>query len=232
MRIPLATLVAFLLAAAPAAAQATATATPNQAGKGAKLHLDLDATQPPVSGRLPTSTTLSIQAGTRFDVKAVAKRCTAMQAEEDACPAKSRIGVALVTAMVYGQSYPVSLRLYLAKPQTAGDLAGVAAVATVLGSPRVAVGRVVKTAVAPFGLQVVLPTPSGLSGLPVAFEHLTADIGASRRITVGRGKRKRKVRHNLITNPKTCPAPWASRAEFSFADGATALLDAPIACVP
>jgi len=233
MRIPLATVVAFLLVVAPAAAQAIATATPNQAGKGSQLHLELDATQAPVSGRLPTSTTLSVQAGTRFDAKAVLRRCTAAQARQDACPANSRVGAALVTARVYGRSYPVPLRLFLAKPQQAGDLAGVAAVTTVLGSPQSAMGRVVKTTVAPFGFQVILPTPGDLSGFQVTFERFTADIGTSRVITVKRKQRKpKKVRHHLITNPKTCSAPWASRAEFTFADGTTALLDAPIACVP
>lgn len=234
MRIPLATLVAFLLVAAPASAQATATATPNKAGKGTRLHLELDAAQPPVSGRLPTSTTLSIQAGTGFDAKAVARRCTAQQAEDDKCPKTSRVGAALVTAKFGGDAYPVPLRLFLAKPLQAGDLAGVAAVATVLGSPYAATGRIVRTTVAPFGLQVVLPTPGQLTGLPVTFERFTADIGTSRIVRGPRRKNKprKKVRHHLITNPKACTAPWASRAEFAFADGSTAALDAPIACVP
>lgn len=127
MRTQLATLLAFLLAAAPADTRATASATPDRAGKGARLHLDLDATKPPVSGRLPAATTLSIQSGYRFDAKAVATRCTATQAEQDACPPTSRIGVATVTATVGASAFPVRLRLYLAKPQQAGDLAGTGA---------------------------------------------------------------------------------------------------------
>ncbi|MGI8624525.1 MAG: hypothetical protein ACR2NB_13830 [Solirubrobacteraceae bacterium] len=230
MRTPLATLLAFGLIAAPAAAQATATATPNQAGKGAKVHLDLDGTRPPVSGRVPTATTLSIQAGYRFDAKAVANRCTPDQAKSDACPAGSRAGTATVVATYAGMTFTVPLRLFLVKPQRPGDLAGVAAVATVLGAPQSAVGRVVRTTAAPFGLQVLLPTPSDLSSYPVTLRSFKADVGAHRTVTVGRRKRRHKVRHDLITNPKTCSGTWAAQAAFTFSDGSTGTLDAPIAC--
>ena len=232
MRIPLATLLAFLVIAAPAAGQATATATPDEAGKGTKLHLELDATQPPVAGRLPSSTTLSAQAGYKFDGRAVAKRCTEAQAEEDRCPAKSRSGSAVITASFGGSQYVVPVALYLAKPQRAGDLAGVAVIATVFGSPYAAMGRVVTTTTAPYGLSVILPTPVDLSSLSVTFERFVADIGATRKVTKGSRKKgnRRKVRYHLLRNPKTCTAPWASRADFTFPDGSSAFLEAPISC--
>ena len=235
MRTPLATLICFLAVVAPAAAQATATATPNKVGKGTKLHIELDATQPPVSGRIPTSTTLSAQAGYRFNGKAVAARCTLEQAQQDACPVKSGIGTAVVTAEYGGMTFPVPLRLYLAKPQQAGDLAAFEAVATLLGSTYAAEGRIVRTTTAPFGLQVILPTPGGLGSFPATFKAFKADVGVSRTVKVkkGRGKKRRtvRVRHNLITNPKTCTGTWASQAAFTFEDGSTATVDAPIACV-
>ncbi len=236
MRIPLATLLALLLSAAPASAQATATATPDTAGKGARIHIELDASQPPVSGRLPTSTTLSVQAGFRFDGKAVAKRCTPAQAQGDTCPARSKAGTATATAAFAGTAYPVDLRLYLAKPQQPGDLAGVAAVATVLGAPRSALGRLVRTTAAPFGLQVILPTPGELAGFPLTLTHFSADIGARRtvKLTRGRGSRRRtrRVRHFLLSNPRICAGTWAAAADLAFADATTATLDAPIACSP
>jgi len=231
MSTPLAALLALAAITAPGAAQAVNTATPNGAGKGTRLHPELDARRPPVSGRIPTETTLSVQEGYRFDPKAVARRCTADQAEQDACPAASAVGTAEVTAAYAGYDVVVPIRLYLAKPQQAGDLAGVAAVATLLGSTRSTFGRVVRTTEAPFGLSVVLPTPGGdVSGYPITFKAFKADIGARRVVKQRVGRRTRRVRRSLITNPRTCDGTWASRARFTFGDGSTAAVDAPIAC--
>ena len=233
MRLVLATLVAFGLLTSSAAAQATATATPNKAGKGTKLHTELDASQPPVSGRIPRETVLSIQSGYRFDGRAVAKRCTAEQAETDACPAKSAVGTATVQADYNGFPVTVPIRLFLSRPQT-GDVAGFFAVAKILGSTYSAPGRVVRSVETPFGLSVILATPAGDSismTQGVTFKSFTSDIGATRTVTKGKKSNKRKVRHSLITNPTTCPGTWASRAAFTFGDGSMAALDAPIACV-
>ena len=221
---------------ATASAQATATATPNQAGKGTKLHTELDASQPPVSGRIPKETVLSIQSGYRFDGRAVAKRCTAGQADQDKCPAKSAVGTATINATYNAFPVSVPVRLYLAAPQQTGDVAGFFAVAKILDSTYAAPGRLVRTTEAPFGLSVILPTPGG-DGVSmvqgIQFQSFESDIGATRTITKGKKKHKRKVTYSLVTNPPTCDmGSWASRVVFTFGDGSTAALDAPIACTP
>jgi hypothetical protein len=220
--------------APPAAGQATATATPDRAGAGTRLHAELDASQPPVSGRVPRETVLSVQRGYRFDGRAVARRCTPTQAEADECPARSRVGSALVRATYNGFPVEVPIRLYLMRPQQGGDLAGFAAVAEVLGSTYAAFGRVVRATEDPFGLSVILPTPGpDLSDQPVTFDSFEADLGAFRTVVVKRGGKRRKVRRALIRNPATCTGgSWASQAVLSFDEGDPATLDAPIACRP
>jgi hypothetical protein len=229
MRTLLATLCAFGAIAAPAAAQATATATPNGTGKGARIHTTLDATQPPVSGRLPAQTVLSVQPGFTLDLEAVAKRCTAAQAGRDACPAKSKIGSAVVRADYQGTPITVPIALYLAKPAQAGDLAGFEAVAQLLGTHAVA-GRIVRSAT---GTSIILPTPGGnaISGFGATFESFTSDFGVSRVVRKKVHHHVRKRRHYLIRTPATCPGSWSSNAAFTFGDGTTAQIDAPIACV-
>jgi hypothetical protein len=227
MRTLPATLLCFAAIAAPAAAQGTATATPNTVKTGTSLHIELDATQPPVSGRLPTQTVLSVEKGFKLDTKAVAKRCTKAQADEDACPARSRVGNATVVATYAGSDYTIPIRLYLAKPRQAGDLAGFAAVATIFGSDTAVMGRVVKATTDPYGMSVILPTPGGdLSSFPISFKSFSADMGATRVVK----KRKHRKRHWLIRTPSACTGTWASNAVFTFGDGSTAEVLAPIAC--
>jgi hypothetical protein len=224
MRTLPATLLVFAAIAAPAAAQGTATATPNAVRTGTSLHVELDATQPPVSGRLPTQTVLTVQKGFVLDTKAVAKRCSKAQADADACPAKSKVGAAEVVAAYSGTDFTVPIRLFLAKPQQAGDLAGFAAVATIFGSEYAVMGRVVRNPDG--GLSVILPTPGGDLSSFVTFKSFRSDMGATRVIK----KRKHRKRHWLIRTPSTCAGTWASSAAFTFSDGTTATVPAPIAC--
>jgi hypothetical protein len=219
------TLLLFIAIAAPAAGQGTATATPNTVKSGTALHTELDATQPPVSGRLPTQTVLSVQQGFRLDPAAVAKRCSRSQAGADKCPAKSKIGSAQVVAAYSGTDFTVPIALYLAKPQQTGDLAGFAAVATIFGSEYAVMGRVVRAADG--GLSVILPTPGGDLSSFVTFKSFRSDIAATRVIR----KHKKRKRHWLIRTPSTCTGTWASSALLTFGDGSTAEVPAPIACV-
>jgi hypothetical protein len=235
MRTLLATLAAFAAIAPPAGAQGTATATPNTTGTPTVLHTEFDASQPPVSGRFPERTVLSLQRGFRLDLKAVARRCPRSQAQSDAqgegCPARSRIGSALVVAEAFGAEYRVPIELYLAKRRSRAEVAGVVVVATVNGSRQAAMGRIVRAAADPYGLAVILPAPGGgdLSGLPITFKSFSADIGGNAK---GRplSRRVKRRRHHFLRTPQTCAGMWASSAAFTFADGSTATVDTPIAC--
>jgi hypothetical protein len=233
MRTPFATLCAFAALAAPAAAQGTATATPDRAGAGTRLHTSVDATQPPISGRIPTQTVLSIQSGYGFDPKAVAKLCTAGQASQDKCPTKSRIGTAAVAAEYQGTPITIPIGLYESKPSVAGDLAGFQAIAQVFGAHAVT-GRIVRSTTMPYGISVILPSPGGnaIASFGATFKSFTADFGTSRVIKKRVSKHHvRKTRHYLIRNPSTCDAgTWASNAVMTFSDGTTAEVDAPISC--
>ena len=227
MRLALLTLLLLAVTAAPAAAQATTTATPDRAGKGTRLHTELDATEPPLSGRIPEETVLSVQPGFRFDGRAVAKRCTAEQGREDACPARSGFGSAVVVATYGGSDYTVPIDLYLARPFQAGDVAGFVAVAKALGSTYSATGRITRPAAG--GLSVVLTSPvPDAASFGVTVKSITADVGASRKVRKG----KRRIRRHLLTNPRTCDGTWDASAAFTFSDGSTATLETPIACTP
>jgi hypothetical protein len=237
MRTLLATACAFGAIAAPAAAQATATATPNTVKTGTMLHTELDASGEPVNGRVPTQTVLSIERGFALDTKAVAKRCTHSKAQQDKCPPKSAIGTAEIQADYNGYTIVIPVRLFLAKPVEPGDLAGFEAVATVLGSINATTGRIAPATVDPYGISVILPSPGGdLSGFPITFKSFKSDLGATRVIKtkVGRKHHKhiKKTTHSFIRTPPTCATgTWASNAVFTFGDGSTAEVLAPISCV-
>ena len=234
MRTLLAALAAFAVIAPPAGAQGTATATPNTTGTPTVLHTEFDASQPPVSGRFPERTVLSLQRGFRLDLKAVARRCPRAQAKSDAqgegCPPRSRIGSALVVAEAFGSDYRVPIELYVAKGRRDGEVAGVVVVATVNGSRQAAMGRIVRATADPYGLAVVLPSPGGdFTALPITFKSFSADIGGNAK---GRplSRRVKRRRHHFLRTPQTCAGAWASSAAFTFADGSTATVDTPIAC--
>jgi hypothetical protein len=233
MRTLLGTLAAFAAIAAPAGAQGTATATPNTTSTPTVLHTELDASQPPVSGRFPERTVLSLQQGFRLDLKAVARRCPRAQAQSDAqgegCPARSRIGSALVVAQAFGSEYRVPIELYLAKRRR-GEVAGVVVVATVNGTRQAAMGRIVRAETAPYGLSVIVPSPGGnLSSFGVTLKSFSADVGGNAK---GRplSRRVKRRRHHFLRTPKTCAGAWASNAAFTFDDGSTATVETPIPC--
>lgn len=236
------TALACLAIAAPAAAQGTATATPNAAGKGALINMEFDASQPPVSGRIPKDTVLSIQKGYGFQPKAVAKRCNQQQADAGKCPSKSIIGMGALQADAFGSTFTVPLSFYLAKPQVKGDLAGFVSVAELNGRKMAAFGRVVTATSEPYGISVILPTAGAdmAASLGATFKSFSATIGNSRVVKKYRkvkGKRKlvSKKRFDLIKNPAVCdPAvgTWAANAVFTFSDDSTAEVASPISCTP
>ena len=235
MRGTLATVAAFGAMVAPAGAGTTATATPNTTRSPAVLHVELDGTQPPVSGRFPERVVLSLQKGFRLDLKAIARRCPRSQVEGDAqgagCPAKSAIGSGLILAHYLGIDTELPLRLFLAKRQRRGDVAGVVVASTTQGGQhQAAMGRIVRAGTHPYGLSVIVPVPvSDLYGSPVMLTSFSADLGANAK---GRplSRRVKRRRHHFLRTPKTCTGAWASNGAFVFRDGSTATVDAPIDC--
>jgi hypothetical protein len=219
----------WLIVAVSAEAQAVATATPNQPGKGTRLHWDVDGTLPPVSGRVPSSLTMSAPAGFVLNRKAVAKRCKPLQARLDECPRKSRIGSALMVIHVdkpAGPSdLPVDIKLYL------GSSNKVMAVAFLAGV-RVVPGKIERAN----GIALIfdpLPEPPVIPGVSYQFKRVTVDLGASRKVTrrVKGTKRRRKVRLHLVRTPPECAAgTWATTVALGFPDATRALLAAPAAC--
>src|SRR3954453_13663034 len=116
-RFTLFTVSAWLGLTAVAGAQATTTATPSAPGTATALHFDVDATLPPVSGKIPKGLEFTAPAGYKVDLQAVAKRCKQLQATLDECPAKSRIGkgslVIQVTQPTQVRDVTVPLDFYL-----------------------------------------------------------------------------------------------------------------------
>lgn len=218
--------VAWSTAAAPAAAQEAATATPNTAGKGTRVHFEIDATLPPVGGRIPSGLTVAGPPGLTWNAGAVAKRCTRTHALLNECSSKSRIGTASLVLDVQTPTArwdaTIDLTLYLQSTR------GVLAVGFILGGTRVVPGLI------DFSNGVTLsfnplPPPPPFEGVVFALKHVTVDIGASRRIK----RNKRKVRVHLLRNPKACTAgAWPSSAMLTFPDGTNAPLAAPMTCSP
>ena len=223
----LVTAAATLTAAAAAEARAVATATPNEPGKGTRLHWDVDAVPPPVAGRVPSSLTMTAPAGFVLRTKAVARRCKPLQARLDECPRRSRIGSALMTIGVTTpqgpRDLPVDSKLYLARSNKVLAVTFLAGVRVVPGTIRRADGMTL--AFDP------LPVPPAIPGVSYRFKRVTVDLGVSRKVTRRRGGKRRKVRVHLVSNPSECPAgSWAMTAGLGFADGTSALFDAPAPC--
>lgn len=228
---------ASLAVVAPAHGQAVTTATPNQAGAGTRLHWAVDGTVDPVARRIPSALTMSAPPGFGYDLAAVPVRCKPLDARLDECPAKSRIGSALMTIRVFKPAGPADLPIDIKLYQGQGDqLMAVAFLAGV----RVVPGRIDTSN----GIQVIfdpLPVPPVIPEVSYEFVGVTVDLGVTRRVAVpgekakgrkGKQRRPRRTtRVDLVQTPATCPAGgWATTAMLAFPDGSTTLMDAPAAC--
>jgi hypothetical protein len=218
-----------LTAAASAGAQAVTTATPNEPGKGTRLNWDVDGTPPPIAGRVPSSLTLSAPAGFVLNTKAVAKRCRPLQARLDECPAKSRIGSALMIIGVNKPSgpsdLPVDIKLYRGKSNKVLAVTFLAGVRVVPGT--LDGGDGIALTFDP------LPVPPVIPQVSYQFKRVTVNLGVSRKVTrkVRGSKKRRKVRLHLVRTPTECTTgTWATTAQLGFPDATTALLQAPAAC--
>lgn len=239
--LPLFTLLATLIIAAPAGAQAVATATPSKAGGPTKLRFDVDGLQAPVSQRIPAALNFSAPAGFTFDRRVFSARCRRQQAVLNECPSGSAMGTG---SLVIGVTLPGATRdavFPLRAYMSTGNKLWMIAYVT---GWRVVPGTIVSSAA---GVSLVfnpLPTPPPFKDVAYAFKRITLDVGKTRTIKkvvrVGRPKRGSKrprtrvtrTRVDLIHTPAQCPGAWPASINLTFPDGSAVPLGAPMPCTP
>ncbi len=218
----------------------TATLNPNTAGAGSKLHVAIGGAAAELGGALPESVTLHLQRGFKLDLATIPTRCDAMHAPTGECPAASRIGSGAALAHTSGlisADVQATIDIFLADAVQAGDLAGVVLRVNVANQSRSVLARLRALPSGPFGYELSAAgfadaIPS-LPGLAIELRGLVLDLGlrrnvtttVTRRVKVTRnGKRvtvrrkvKRKVRHDLIVNPKSCARSWSARVTVRIA---------------
>lgn len=237
------TALALAFAASARAQDATISAAlaPATPGAGSKLHVEVGGAAPELpGGALPESLTLGLQRGFALDVGTVRTRCDADHAPTGDCPAASRIGGghALVHASgLLNTDVPAAIAIFLAEGVRAGDLASVVMRIDAGGGSRALRARLVVPATGPFGYELratgfaaAIPT---FPGVLFELRTLALDLGVRRtiattvvkrvrvtrngkRVTVRR-KVKRKVRHDLIRNPRACAGSWTARVTIRIA---------------
>ena len=218
-----------LAAAAWAAGSVTLTADPNTAGAGTVA--TLEAT-PPDSQKNPRAVALKVKKGVKFDGRAVAKRCSDAQAQQNSCPAGSRFGGGRIDVTATpGGPVEVDVALYLGRKRKAGDLAGVVGIATVkaTGQKGHAFGRIFKIDEGKLGLETrfggldkaLKPPPN----IKVHVDHIKLRFGKHRRVN---GKRV-----DLITNPGKCPSNgWPFAAVVTYPSGPGQTFRGSVDCSP
>ena len=243
---------AFAASAAAQDATMSASLTPNAPAVGSKLHLEVSGAAPELAGAVPESLTLGLQRGFAVDVAAVAERCDANHAGIGDCPGASRVGSGQALVHLSGlltADVLATIAMFLAAPLEAGDPASVVLRLDVGGQSRAVRARLVALARGPVGYELrvtgiaaAMPT---IPGVIIELRTLVLDVGASRTITTTvrtrkrvtrNGKRvtivrkvKRKVRHDLVRNPKACPGSWGARVTIHVA-GSDRVRDLAVPC--
>jgi hypothetical protein len=227
---------------------------PPVAGKASHVILDLRFSDDPQSkGRTPQSGSTAFAAGAKFDPRARSERCSDERAKGFDCPANSRIGTGTtdITASngPFSQQLVADAQFFLAAPVQSGDVAGV--VVTVkersTGQQASITGRIVKAG-APFGLAVRFDdlessTRQAPEGFTLRVDRIQANVGAFRyeKVTVccktvrKNGKKrkvkyKKKVRRDLITNPRTCAGSWPYQVRTRYSASEESVRDGTVAC--
>ena len=217
----------WLSAAAGAHAQAVATATPSESGKGSRLHWAIDGNMAPLNGLIPASLKFSAPRGFTLNPKAVAKRCTSLQAKLDECPRRSRIGSAVMTIHVDKPSgprdLPINIKLYLGRKNKLLAVAFLAGVRVVPGSISGSNGITVTFD--------PLPVPPVIPQVSYTFIGVSLDLGRSRTIIRRVNGRRKRVRIHLVRNPRECVSgSWAFSSTLGLPDGTKPVLTAPVTC--
>lgn len=226
--------VAGLAVAAAVGVAPVAGAAPSGAGKPATLNFTLDATPPPVSGRIPSGLGFSAP-GFTFDSQAVAKFCTHELAVLNECPAKSEIGKGTLLVHVVSPTFTrdteIPLNIYLQSRR------GIVAVAFI-GGPKVVPGKLSTTGGVSLSFNP-LPTLPAFPGVTVTLENINVKVGTSR-VVVKRSRQRvhgktktvvKRTRYSLIHQPQTCStAGWSSVITLAFANAPSTTSATPIAC--
>jgi hypothetical protein len=250
------TAVTALLVAVPATAQAPGDPVrvePAVAGKGSHAIFDVrSAEDPQANGRSPQGSVLAVTSGFKFDTRARAERCSPERAKGFDCPGDSQIGTGTVNVTAsngaFSQPLVADMKVFLAPPVQSGDAAGVVLYVKErsTGQQGTTTGRIVKTA-GQFGLEVRFDDLSGAAQAPDGFtlrvDRFQADVGASRYEKVKvccktirkNGKKKKvrytkKVRRDLIVNPKTCAGSWAYQVRLRYSPTEESVRDGSVAC--
>lgn len=192
--------------AAAAPADIAISLSPNRAGAGTTLSATVRGGDE-LQGRQASGFVLSAQRGFRFDPGAVAGRCSAAQASDDACPSDAEIGsgraviVAKNLLLLGGrQTFTAALTAHLGKPEQAGDLGSIR---VGFSEPQTqikgtATGRIVPVASGPYGIQLRFEGIDGGGALPpgttVELQELNLTAGARR---IERKRVTRRVRVKL-----------------------------------
>jgi hypothetical protein len=242
---------ALIASSAPGqpAPEGTVQLTPNTAGKPSTLSFDLNPEEMGTA-ETPQSVTLFIANGFKFDRRARAERCSDAQAQQVACPPKSRIGTgqAIVNASGFlvpggSQDFTASIEMFLAAPASPGDLAGVVVQVSepTTGIRRSGRGRLTRVAEGPFGSALVFDEFPGAvqppPGVTIDVKRVQLSVGARRRVRkVKKVRKKKKVvrkvrvrRYYLITNPPTCTGSWPFQVRVRFPSGEV-VRDGAIGC--
>ena len=227
---------------------------PNTAGKASHLLVDLrTADDPQADNRTPISAVLAVQDGFKFDNRARAARCSGEQARNYSCPSASRIGSGNLYATVdppFGAPQQITgdVEFFLAPPQQSGDVAGIVIQfrENTYNQRGTTTARVARTGGA-YPLEVRMDNLGGATppppGWEIRLDRFTADIGAARTEKIKKyryvrrsGKKKRvryykKVRRDLIRNPRTCDGAWEYqvRARYSQSEPESTR-DGSVAC--
>jgi hypothetical protein len=253
--IPVLALLAATAACLPGAASAQSPPTlqldPNVAGLGTHVALDGRPGDTGSSGSANVrSVVLAAAQGFSLDPRARAARCDAAQAKAFKCPPASRIGAGQVDGHASGPFLPVGgyaftagVKVFLAPPPQAGDVAGVVMEVSEpqTGQRGSVTGRVVRTTEAPFGLELrfddldkVIPS---FPDVTLSVDRVQLRAGAHRTVVRQRkvrrhGRRvtiRRRHRYDLLTNPPTCSGAWPFRLTIVYADRQD-VRDAAVGC--
>ena len=238
-RIALTAAVAVAALAVPADADQSSSISlnPAVAGKASTVTIDFTPPQDP-AGQNPQTVVIRIARGFKFDPKAVAESCDAAHAKGNNCPGKSKIGggtadvtVSSTTGLFPPEHLTATIELFVAPPPKSGDVSGVVVHVYEPQSKQQGsiTGRIVKEPSGQFGLDArfdnfdkALQPPAGFK---VQLDKLHISFGAGRTVkkkVKKHGKKKiKKVRHDLVTNPKTCTGSWPFEVDITWADQQT-----------